>query len=177
MIDQTHPLSVVRQCQLLGMARSTAYYQPPPVLAAVLTLMRRIDELHLQYPFSGARNVARPPPVRKPAGRSAPRGHPHASHGNHGRVPQAPHQSTASRPPDLSLPAAPADHHTSEPRLGVGYHVHSDAARLSVSLCHSGLGQPPGVSVAALQLVDDGLLCGSRARGDDPVRQTGDLQY
>lgn len=55
MIDRTHPLPVVRQCQLLGVARSTAYYLPAPVSVSVLALMRRIDELHLQYPFAGAR--------------------------------------------------------------------------------------------------------------------------
>lgn len=55
MIDHTHPLSIVRQCQLLGVARSTAYYRPTPVAATVLGLMRRIDELHLEYPFAGAR--------------------------------------------------------------------------------------------------------------------------
>ena len=55
MIDHTHPLSIVRQCQLLGVARSTAYYRPTPGAAAVLGLMRRIDELHLEYPFAGAR--------------------------------------------------------------------------------------------------------------------------
>ena len=55
MIDRTHALSVARQCQLLKLARSTAYYQPTPVSAAVLALMRRMDELHLQYPFAGAR--------------------------------------------------------------------------------------------------------------------------
>jgi putative transposase len=55
MIDRTHALPVVRQCQLLKLARSTAYYQPRPVSETALTLMRRIDELHLQYPFAGAR--------------------------------------------------------------------------------------------------------------------------
>jgi len=55
MIDRTHPLPVVRQCQLLKLARSTAYYQPTPVSQTTLALMRRIDELHLQYPFAGAR--------------------------------------------------------------------------------------------------------------------------
>lgn len=55
MIDRTHPLPVVRQCQLLKLARSTAYYQPTPVSEPTLTLMRRIDELHLHYPFAGAR--------------------------------------------------------------------------------------------------------------------------
>ncbi|TKB72226.1 MAG: transposase [Nitrospira sp.] len=55
MIDRTHALPVVRQCQLLGLSRSTAYYQPTPVSGAELALMRRIDELHLTYPFAGAR--------------------------------------------------------------------------------------------------------------------------
>ena len=55
MIDRTHRLPVARQCQLLKLARSTAYYQPRPVSETALTLMRRIDELHLQYPFAGAR--------------------------------------------------------------------------------------------------------------------------
>ena len=54
-IDWTHPLPVRRQCQLLKLARSTAYYQPMPISETTLALMRRIDELHLQYPFAGAR--------------------------------------------------------------------------------------------------------------------------
>lgn len=55
MIDRTHALPVARQCQLLKLARSTAYYQPTAVSSDTLALMRRIDELHLQYPFVGAR--------------------------------------------------------------------------------------------------------------------------
>ena len=55
MIDRTHTLPVARQCQLLKVARSTAYYQQRPVSDTALALMRRIDELHLQYPFAGAR--------------------------------------------------------------------------------------------------------------------------
>ena len=55
MIIRTHVLPVARQCQLLKLARSTAYYQPTPVSETTLVLMRRIDELHLHYPFAGAR--------------------------------------------------------------------------------------------------------------------------
>ncbi len=55
MIDRTHALPVMRQCQLLKLARSTAYYQPTPVSETVLALMRRIDALHLAHPFAGAR--------------------------------------------------------------------------------------------------------------------------
>ena len=55
MIDRTHALSVVRQCHILALARSTVYSQPQPVSEVALTLMRRIDALHLDYPFAGAR--------------------------------------------------------------------------------------------------------------------------
>jgi putative transposase len=54
MIDPTHPLPVAQQCQLLGLSRSTAYYQPRPGFDTALTLMHRIDELHLHYPFAEA---------------------------------------------------------------------------------------------------------------------------
>jgi putative transposase len=55
MIDRRHELPVVRQCRVLGIARSTAYYTPEPVSPEDLALMRRIDELHLEYPFAGSR--------------------------------------------------------------------------------------------------------------------------
>jgi putative transposase len=55
MIDRTHDLPVVRQCQLLALARSTAYYTPEPTAPEDLALMRRIDELHLEHPFAGSR--------------------------------------------------------------------------------------------------------------------------
>ena len=55
MITRTHDLPIVRPCQLLERARSTAYDQPTPVSAEDLALMRRIDELPLASPFAGAR--------------------------------------------------------------------------------------------------------------------------
>ena len=47
-IHMVHPLPKARRCQLLKVARSTAYYQPTPVSAHDLALMRLIDEIHLQ---------------------------------------------------------------------------------------------------------------------------------
>jgi putative transposase len=55
MIDRDHELPIVRQAEVLGLARSTVYYQPRPVSAADLAVMRRIDQLHLDYPFAGSR--------------------------------------------------------------------------------------------------------------------------
>src|SRR5882724_9981801 len=55
MIDATHKLPVARQAALLNLSRSNVYYLPRPVSDADLVLMRRIDELHLNFPFAGAR--------------------------------------------------------------------------------------------------------------------------
>jgi putative transposase len=55
MIDRTHDLPVARQCRILSLARSTAYYRLQEAGEADLGLMRRIDELHLDYPFAGSR--------------------------------------------------------------------------------------------------------------------------
>ena len=59
MIDREHPLSVVRQARLLEISRGAVYYQPRPTSEADLALMRRIDELHLEHPFMGARMLRR----------------------------------------------------------------------------------------------------------------------
>lgn len=55
MIVRDHKLSIGRQASLLGISRGSVYYEPRPVSDADLILMRRIDELHLEYPFAGAR--------------------------------------------------------------------------------------------------------------------------
>jgi len=55
MIDRTHHLPIGRPCQLLALSRATAYYQPKPLSGAELAWRRRIDALHLNYPFAGAR--------------------------------------------------------------------------------------------------------------------------
>jgi putative transposase len=55
MIDRTHELPVTRQCQVLSLARSTAYYRLQESRQADLVLMGRIDALHLEHPFAGSR--------------------------------------------------------------------------------------------------------------------------
>jgi putative transposase len=57
MIAQTHILPIAAQCRLLGISRGCVYYQPVPISAADLSLMRRIDQLHLAYPFFGSRRL------------------------------------------------------------------------------------------------------------------------
>jgi len=55
MIDPEHDLPIKQQAEVLGISRSTVYYEPRPISAEDLWLMRRIDELHLNYPFAGRR--------------------------------------------------------------------------------------------------------------------------
>jgi|TARA_B110000914_G_C15461510_1_gene446116 putative transposase len=55
MIDREHDLSITRQAKALGISRGSVYYSPRPVSKVELALMRRIDELHLDYPFAGSR--------------------------------------------------------------------------------------------------------------------------
>ena len=55
MIDREHELPLVRQAELLKLSRGSLYYKNRPVTAAALAIMRRIDELHLEYPFAGSR--------------------------------------------------------------------------------------------------------------------------
>lgn len=57
MIDRSHILSLSRQAKMLGITRGSLYYQAQPVSAAGLAVMRRIDELHLEYPFAGSRKL------------------------------------------------------------------------------------------------------------------------
>lgn len=55
MIDHSHVLSLSRQAKALGISRGSVYYLTQPVSDTDLALMRRIDELHLNYPFAGSR--------------------------------------------------------------------------------------------------------------------------
>jgi putative transposase len=55
MIDRSHDLTVTRQAKALNVSRGSVYYRPRPVSAGDLAIMRRIDELHLEYPFMGSR--------------------------------------------------------------------------------------------------------------------------
>src|SRR4051794_20173482 len=55
MIDRSHDLPITRQARMLNVSRGSVYYRPRAPLSADLALMRRIDELHLDFPFAGSR--------------------------------------------------------------------------------------------------------------------------
>lgn len=55
MINRHHKLSISRQAQLIGISRGSVYYLSKSPSSEELEIMRRIDELHLEYPFMGTR--------------------------------------------------------------------------------------------------------------------------
>ena len=150
-------LSVRRQCALLNLARSGVYRPGPVTGADDLAMMRRIDELHLKWPFYGSRrmtfelnqghgiNRKRVQRLMRVMGIEAL-----------GSAPR--HQQGRARPQDLSLPAAWRQHHQAQSRLGQRHHLQSDGARLSVSGGDYRLGQPGGSGVALVEHDGYGLL-------------------
>ena len=56
MIDRQSPLSIVRQCKLLGLSRAGLYQLRATPSASKLDLMKRIDKLHMVYPYMGSRS-------------------------------------------------------------------------------------------------------------------------
>ena len=55
MIDRKHDLPITKQAEVLSISRSSVYYLPRPVPQTDLAIMRRLDRLHLEFPFAGAR--------------------------------------------------------------------------------------------------------------------------
>ena len=55
MIDREHDLPISKQAEVLGISRGSVYYLPRPVSEADQAIMRRLDRLHLEFPFAGAR--------------------------------------------------------------------------------------------------------------------------
>ena len=55
MIDRHHDLPITKQAEVLRISRGSVYYLPRPVPEADLAIMRRLDRLHLEFPFAGSR--------------------------------------------------------------------------------------------------------------------------
>src|SRR3954454_5553924 len=77
MIDRSHELPITSQARALNISRSGVYYRPRAVPAADLAIMRRMDELHLDFPFAGSVRSCATAPGRRgvawPYGRPSPR--------------------------------------------------------------------------------------------------------
>jgi hypothetical protein len=169
MIDPEHDLAIKHQAQVLGISRSTVYYEPRPISDEDLWLMRRIDELHLNYPFAGSRMLRG---LLWQQGLEVGRRHIKTLMKRMGieaiyRRPQ--HLETRARTQDLSVSSARSGRHAAQPGLGHGHHLHPHGARLRLSGGGGGLVQQKG---SCLAMVDNnGCQFLHRGAGRSPFQE------
>ena len=143
MVDPTHArLSIVRQCRLVSVARSSFYDEGTGESPLNLRLMRVIDEQFLETPFYGSRQMTRwlrrqgDTVSRKRVRRLMRR------LGGARDLPTAQDVSGGPGAPGLSLPVTRSADHAAEPRVVHGCYLYPIAARLSVPRRRDGLGEP-----------------------------------
>ena len=150
MIDREHALPLTRQAGLLKLSRGSLYYKPRPVTPANLAIMRRIDELHLDYPFAGSRMLR---DLLRGEGVVIGAGTCRELMWRMGIV-------AIYRRPNTSKPAPGHKIYPyllrgvvverAEPGVGDGHHLHPDGARLRLPGRGGGLVQPPGSVLAGV---------------------------
>ena len=118
MIAPEAGLSVIRQCALLGIARSTFYYRSRPEAAAELELLKRLDRIFTDNPVYGSRRAAGRAFAGWGFGRSPTRAAADAEARAVGSQAEAKHQQAASRAQGLSVPSARQNDRPAEPSVG-----------------------------------------------------------
>ena len=142
MIDRDHDLPLTKQAAVVNVSRGSLYYKPRPVSAADLALMRRMDELHLEFPFAGARMLQG---LLAAEGSKVDRRHVRTLMRRMG-------METLYRRPNTSKPAPGHRIYPyllrglaiDRPCVGDGHHLRAHGARLHLSRRRHGLVQPPG---------------------------------
>ena len=164
MIDHEHRLSISRQARLLGLSRGSVYYQRRPASVADLVLMRRIDALHLDYPFAGSRMLLG---LLRQEGYEGGRLHV-ATLMKRMRLAALYRRPATSHPtPGHQLDPyllRKGGRHPPEPRLGDGHHLCAHGAGVRVSGGGPRLVQPQGARVAAFDDAGDGAVRGGVER-------------
>jgi hypothetical protein len=132
MIDREHDLSITQQAEALNISRGSVYYLPRPVSANDLEVMRRLDRLHLQFPFAGSRMLRG---LLAAEGCRIGRRHVNADEadGDRGALSPSANDEARARSQDLSVSAARLGDHAAQPGVGDGHHLHSDGPRLRLS--------------------------------------------
>ena len=172
MIDRGSEVSVKRQAELLDVSRASVYYQPRPVSARDLQLMRRIDELHLEAPFYGSRKIVA---QLQREGHDIGRRHVRTLMRQMGI-------EALYRKPRTSIPARGA---TIYPYLLDNLVIDrpnqvwsSDLTYLpDCPLRDFGCGEPQSAGLAAVEHAHGALLHRSTRGGHEEIRTAGDFQY
>ena len=101
-----------------GISRGSVYYQPRPVSASDLTIMRRMDKLHLDFPFAGSRMLRDFLDCRRRQDRPPARRNADETHGDRGDLSQAEHEQAGAGAQDLSVSPAQDCRSTGRTRSG-----------------------------------------------------------
>jgi putative transposase len=151
--------SIVAQCRLLKVARSSLYWRPAAASEDDLRLMRRIDELYLMTPFNGARRMVAVLrrdgwTVNRKAGATAA-----APDADRGDLPAAKHQPPSSGPCCLPLSFAWSRDRSAEPGVVRQHYLHPAGERVRISDRGDGLVQPTGSGLASVDRHGNRVLC------------------
>ena len=173
MIDPGHPrLSIVRQCELASISRSSFYREPTAENEETLRLMRLIDEQFLETPWYGSRQMARH--LRR-HGWCVGRHRVRRLMLKMGLAPIYQRPKTSEPHPQhktYAVSASASDHRSAEPGLVRRRDLHPDAQRLPVPGRDHGLVQPQGSGVEAIEHDGCRLLRHGAGGGHRPLRQT-----
>ena len=161
-------LSIVRQCQLMGVSRSSLYYRPKGTLPRDVSLMQAMDRQYLETPFYGSRRMKvsldrhgmtvsrkRVQRFMRLLGLRAIYRQPRTSQPAAGTL-------------GLSLPAEGSDDHPGEPGVGGRHHLPAHGPGVLVPGGHHGLAQPVRGGLGIVQHSGDRLLCRGPDRGPRP---------
>ena len=177
MIDRDHALSVTKQAEVVGIARSTVYYLPRPVSAADLALMQQIDRLHMEFPFAGARMLRR---LLAANGSKVGRRHVKTLMQRMGI--EALYRRPRTTKPEPGHKIYPyllrgRGGHAAEPGVGDGHHVHPDGEGLRLSRGRARLVLAARPVVARVDHDGSVVLRRDVGGGAGEARQAGDLQH
>ncbi len=176
MVEKDHPhLSIMKQCRLLSLSRSSFYYELKGETALNLALMRQIDEQFLETPC-----LRCAPDDLTFAGRGTPgqrEAHPaaDAAHGVDADLSAPEHQPEGKRPQDLAVLAERVGDHAAKPGLVRRRDVYSDAPGLSLPRRDHGLGDKessgPGSSPGRLWRLSNSEPCRAIGPSDNGERR------
>ena len=143
MVNRVHPeLSVVKQCHLLKLSRSSVYYRRKPTRPADLELMASMDRQYLKTPYYGSRRMtawlrSTGTPGQPQAGAEAD-----AGSGSGSDLPQAQYQQACAGTQDIPLLAERSGSRQGQSGLGGRHHLPAHVPGVPVSGGHYGLAQP-----------------------------------
>jgi putative transposase len=174
MIDRSHGLSVAKQAAALKLSRSSVYYLPRPVSQADLAIMRRIDELHLDFPFAGSRMLR---DILNAEGVTIGRRHVATLMRRMGLEAIYRKPNTSKPAPGHKIYPYLLRGHAPQPGLGHGHHLHSDGAGVRIPGGDRRLVQPSGPVVARLNHDGSGFLHRGFGRSICSPRKARHLQH